>query len=96
MNALNGEQNMRRQIPMIFLGPLLGGCATAPSINVLGAYFPDWMFCIVGAILVTSIIHAGLRATGRLANAGRLALPVAYAALITMLALASWLIFFKN
>jgi hypothetical protein len=96
MNALNGEQYMRRQIPMIFLGLILGGCATAPSINVLGAYFPDWMFCIVGGILATSTIHAMLRARGLLANAGRFTLPVAYAALITTLALVGWLTFFKN
>ena len=81
---------------MLFLGPLLGGCATVPSINVLGAYFPDWLFCIVGAILVASIVQAWLRATGRLANVGRLTLPIAYVALVTTLALAGWLIFFKN
>jgi hypothetical protein len=81
---------------MIFPGLLLGGCATTPSINVLGAYFPDWMFCIVGAILATMGIHAALRASGRLVNPGRLTLPITHAALITALALVGWLIFFKN
>jgi hypothetical protein len=81
---------------MIFLGPLLGGCATAPSVNVLGAYFPDWMFCIVGAILATVVIHAALRASGRLVNPAHLMLPITYAALITTLALVGWLIFFRN
>jgi hypothetical protein len=31
---------------------LTSGCASAPSLGVLGAYFPDWLFSIVGEILL--------------------------------------------
>ena len=35
---------------------LLTGCRGAPSINVLGSFFPGWMFCmaigVVGALLI--------------------------------------------
>ena len=78
------------------LGTLLSGCATAPSIGVLGAFFPDWLFCIVGAIAGTALIHAALRATGRLPRSGELTLPLAYSATTAILALCGWLIFFQN
>lgn len=87
---------MKRRATMFFLCVPLGGCATAPSISVMGAYFPDWMFCIVGAIVATTLIHTVLRAAGLLKHPGRLILPLAYSALTTMLALTGWLIFFKN
>lgn len=87
---------MTRQVPTSCLCLLLGGCATTPSISVLGAYFPDWMFCIVGAIVATGVIHGLMRSGGLLVHFEPRYLPLAYAALTTALALASWLIFFKN
>ncbi|HDS1775803.1 TPA: hypothetical protein QEM49_000264 [Pseudomonas putida] len=39
---------------LFFLCALVDGCSTVPSINVFGAYFPDWLFCIMGAIVVAS------------------------------------------
>jgi hypothetical protein len=87
---------MRRQITIIFICTLLASCTTTPSINVLGAYFPDWMFCILGAILATTGIHVLLQAGGRVPPPGRFTLPIIYSALTTSLALLGWLIFFKN
>lgn len=75
---------------------LLSGCTVAPSISVLGAYFPDWLFCIVGAIIATSFIHALLRTYGLLIHFGPRYLPLAYVALTSALVLGGWLIFFKN
>jgi hypothetical protein len=31
----------------------LTGCAAAPSINVLGSFFPAWLICIVVGVLLT-------------------------------------------
>lgn len=75
---------------------LLGGCATSPSIGLLGAFFPDWLFCFAGALIATASIHTGLRATGMLRQPGRFALPAAYSALTVTLALIGWLLFFQN
>ncbi len=37
---------------------LLSGCSSrSPSINVLGAYFPDWLFCILGGCLSTVVVY---------------------------------------
>jgi len=70
------------------------GCTHAPSINVLGAYFPDWLFCITAGVLLTVVFHLIL-ARG---NNGRWYGPpaVAYRALVTLLALVVWLIFFQH
>lgn len=75
---------------------LLGGCATAPSINVLGAYFPDWMFCIIGAIVAASFLQHLLRAKGIVGRPGGLIASLAYFALTTILSLTGWLAFFNN
>lgn len=87
---------MIRLTPMTFLCVLLNGCAVTPSISVLGAYFPDWLFCIVGAMVTTSIIHAVLQSSGLFVHWGFRNLPLTYAALTWALALSGWLIFFKN
>jgi hypothetical protein len=47
-----------------------------PSINVLGAYFPDWMFCIVFAVLATMGIHVALQASGRVVDSGPFTVPI--------------------
>ena len=87
---------MKHTTTLLGLCSLLGGCATSPSLNVLGAYFPDWMFCIVGAIVAAIVVHLVLRATGALNKATTSILPVAYTALTVLLALVGWLIFFQN
>ncbi|HFD0318178.1 YtcA family lipoprotein [Serratia marcescens] len=36
----------------------LSGCGSrSPSLNILGAYFPDWLFCILGGCLSTVLIY---------------------------------------
>jgi hypothetical protein len=87
---------MRSPATLFLLCALLGGCSTAPSINVLGAYFPDWLFCIVGAIVATGIVHAALRAAGLLRQLQGWTLPLAYSSLTVSLALIGWLTFFNN
>jgi hypothetical protein len=73
---------------------LMSGCVNAPSIGVLGAYFPDWLFCIVAGVVLAVIIHLILRRS----QASQLIGPTAvvYPALVTFLALAIWLTFFQH
>jgi hypothetical protein len=61
---------------------------------VLGAYFPDWLFCIVAGVALAVVIHLILRRS----QANRLIGPAAvvYPALVTFLALAIWLTFFQH
>lgn len=86
---------MRSPATLFFLCALLGGCSTAPSINVLGAYFPDWLFCIVGAIVAAGVLHAVLRTAGLSHQTQGLTLPLAYSSLTVSLALIGWLTFFN-
>jgi hypothetical protein len=73
---------------------LLGGCRGAPSINLVGSFFPSWMLCVglgvIGAILLRSVFvrtevepHLG-------------PLPVVYFCLWILLTLGSWLVFFRS
>ena len=73
---------------------LLGGCALAPSIPLLGAAFPDWLFCIVGGVTGTIIVHLALSRRGAIPVLAPLA--VSYPALSALLAMAAWLAFFHR
>ncbi len=95
LSSFRGASSITTSATTVFLCAVLGGCSTVPSINVLGAYFPDWMFCVVGAIVATSFLQSLLRAIGIVGRPGGLILPVAYFALTIILALAGWLVFFN-
>lgn len=73
---------------------LLGGCRGAPSINLVGSFFPAWMLCVglgvVGALLLRSLFvrtevepHLG-------------PLPLVYFSLWILITLSSWLLFFRS
>jgi hypothetical protein len=73
---------------------LLGGCRGAPSINLVGSFFPAWMLCVglgvVGALLLRNVFvraeienHLG-------------SLPLVYFSLWVLLTLGSWLLFFRS
>jgi hypothetical protein len=73
---------------------LMSGCTIAPSINVLGAYFPDWLFCGVAGVVLTIIIYMILKR----AQSGDWLVPpvVVYPTLVALFSLAVWLIFFQH
>jgi putative effector of murein hydrolase len=61
---------------------------------VLGAYFPDWLFCIVAGVVLTVVIYLIVK---RL-QADHLMGPAAvvYPTLVTFLSLAVWLMLFQH
>jgi hypothetical protein len=72
---------------------LVSGCANSPSIGVLGAYFPDWLFCIVAGVVFTIVIYLianRLRVSHLMGPAA-----VVYPTLVTFLSLVVWLVLFK-
>ena len=73
---------------------LLSGCTFAPSINVLGAYFPDWMFCIIAGVIISVIVYVIASSS----NLGRWLVPevLTYPVLTTLFSLIAWLVFFQN
>lgn len=72
----------------------LSGCSNAPAIPVLGAYFPDWLFCIVGGLLLSLLLHSLLSRRGvsrQLAPA-----VLTYPLFTAMFSLIAWLLFFRS
>lgn len=73
---------------------LTAGCANAPSVDVLGAYFPDWLFAIVAGVVLTIAVHLVL---ARVPGKHLFGAPaVLYPTLVTLFALVVWLIFFQQ
>jgi YtcA-like protein len=70
------------------------GCGAAPSVNVLGSFFPAWLICIVVGIILTIL-------TRRVFVAMQIApdlRPVAlvYPCLIVLWIFATWLLLFGS
>ncbi|MBN3763516.1 hypothetical protein G3O01_22070 [Burkholderia sp. Ac-20365] len=72
----------------------LAGCSGSPSISVLGAYFPDWLFCIVAGVVLTVVLYLILK---RL-QVDHWLWPsaVVFPTLVTFLSLAVWLMLFQR
>lgn len=67
--------------------------ARAPSIEIIGSFFPAWMFCIVAALLITGAIRAGLVHSELERKVGPLV--VFYPSLAATITCLLWLIFFS-
>ena len=69
---------------------MLAGCSSAPSRNILGSYFPSWMLCALGGIVVAVIAHAVFKATGVLEE-----IPAPFAVMLAIVIAATcglWLV----
>lgn len=100
MGAQSTERERRGRVSVsaiarLFLAsPLvLTGCSHAPEYTVFGSFFPVWIFCSAGGLLLTS----GARALiGRTAIAEHLAAPVLlYLSMATFLSCLLWLLFYS-
>lgn len=72
---------------------VMTGCQRAPAFNILGSYFPAWLFCfIVGAILTTVARMMLLRK-----NLEQVLNPplLMYPCLTAFFTFSVWLIFFR-
>lgn len=69
------------------------GCSRAPSIELIGSFFPGWMFCIVGALVLSGVIRAALVRWEMESKVG--VLVVFYPGLAVTLSCLLWLIFFS-
>ncbi|HKA40629.1 MAG TPA: YtcA family lipoprotein [Burkholderiales bacterium] len=78
------------------LAPVLAlcGCERAPSVNVLGAFFPSWMLCVIIGIVLALVARQVLVVAGLDTWVGPRGLV--YPALALAFTLAAWLAFFKG
>ena len=93
-------RDRRRTLSWLALGGLslaalllLAGCSHAPEYSIFGSFFPVWIFCSVGGLLLAT----GARALiARSAIAEHLAAPVLfYLSMATFLACMLWLLFYS-
>jgi hypothetical protein len=64
--------------------------AGAQTRNVLGAYFPSWMLCVLIALAATALVRWLLVRGG--ANQSPRAAVVVYLAMVVVFSLGSWLL----
>jgi hypothetical protein len=71
----------------------LVGCSHAPEYTIFGSFFPVWIFCSIGGL----VLAAGARVViARTAIAEYLAAPVLlYLSIATFLACVLWLVFYN-
>ena len=92
-----------RSTPEAVIGPigalslaapfLLAGCSHAPEYSIFGSFFPAWIFCSIGGLLLAM----GARAViARTALAEHLAAPVLlYLGMATFFTCMLWLLFYS-
>jgi len=68
------------------------GCSRAPSIEVIGSFFPAWMFCIIAALIITGLIRLELVRRGLEKQLGPLI--VLYPSIAVGITCLLWLILF--
>ena len=85
----------RRVVPLglLIACGALAGCGHAPSIDIIGSFFPVWMLCLTIAIILTFIARILLRRFELETEVGPLALF--YPGLVTLFTSVLWLIFFR-
>ena len=73
---------------------LTSGCHLAPSVNILGSFFPAWLICIVTGIVLTAVVRQLFVAAG---IAPYLQPPaLVYPCLGFLLIFATWLVLFGH
>ena len=94
------EHNRLRKTSLRYLAGLslavplvLVGCSHAPEYSIFGSFFPVWIFCSAGGL----VLAAGARALiARTAIAEHLAAPVlSYLSIAIVLACMLWLLFYS-
>jgi hypothetical protein len=89
MTALRHSRFVRLAL-LLLVAPLLSSCSRAPSIDVLGSFFPAWLVCFIVAIVLTALVRLAL-----LRLHVKAALPLLiYPSLAALFTFLLWLIFF--
>lgn len=80
-----------RKLSLLFFLLVLTSCSRAPSFDVLGSFFPAWLFCLLLGLLLTVATRQLILRTRVV-----LALPIlTYPSLTAFFTFALWLLFFR-
>jgi len=72
----------------------LPGCGLAPSVNILGSFFPAWLICIVIGVVLTILtrqVFVAMKIASHLGPA-----PLVYPCLAGLWIFATWLLLFGS
>jgi hypothetical protein len=83
----------RRAELVAALSSVLTGCARAPSVDVLGSFFPVWMVCVSAAVAFTFLARKLLVRCKLESHVGPVALF--YPSLVVLFSCLLWLICFR-
>jgi YtcA family len=72
---------------------LLSGCGQAPSVEVIGSFFPVWMLCVAIAVVLAFVLRYVLLRLKLESEVGPLALF--YPSAVVLFTSLLWLIFFR-
>jgi hypothetical protein len=72
----------------------LSGCRGAPSINLVGSFFPAWMLCVGLGVIGALLLRNAFVRTEVEPHLGPL--PLVYFCLWMLITLGSWLLFFRS
>ncbi len=79
---------------LIFLACLTtSGCGRAPSIDVLGSFFPVWMICAIAGVVVAFLLRSLLLRFKVEPHVGPLA--IFYPSVVILFSCLLWLMFFR-
>jgi hypothetical protein len=100
MNVEPTKRNRRRTASFRYVAGLslpaslvCVGCSHAPEYSIFGSFFPVWIFCAVGGLLLMTGAHAVI---ARTAVAEHLAAPVLfYLSMAIFLTCMLWLLFYS-
>jgi hypothetical protein len=71
----------------------LAGCARAPSVDIIGSFFPVWMVCLVTGVILTFVVRYLLLRYKIEQDVGPLALF--YPSSVILFTCLLWLIFYR-
>jgi YtcA family len=84
------DSRFARLLPLMLVAPLLSSCSQAPSVEVLGSFFPAWLLCFTVAIVLTALVQLAL-----LQLRVKAALPMLlYPSIAALFTFVLWLLFF--
>jgi hypothetical protein len=89
MTLLRDSRSVRL-LPLVLVALFLASCSQAPSVDVLGSFFPAWLVCFIAAVVLTALVRLAL-----LRLRVKAALPIlVYPSLAALFTFLLWLIFF--
>lgn len=80
-------------VRIALLGLFCAGCGHAPSVDIIGSFFPVWMVCLATAIVLAAVVHVVLTRYQLETEVGPVALF--YPCLVVLFTCLLWLIFFR-